>query len=71
VAERVVRTAVVTGAASGFGLAVAGELAGRGADVALLDIDADRLGAAAAAVAAEHGVGRSAPARWPRRTSWR
>lgn len=37
------RTAVVTGAASGIGAALAGELAARGAHLALLDIDADGL----------------------------
>jgi NAD(P)-dependent dehydrogenase (short-subunit alcohol dehydrogenase family) len=47
--------AVVTGAASGFGLAITHEVAGRGFDVVLLDIDADRTEAAAAAVAGAHG----------------
>lgn len=49
-------TLVVTGGASGFGLAVANECASLGADVALLDIDEDRLRAAAATIEAEHGV---------------
>src|SRR4051794_41980788 len=41
--------ALVTGAASGIGLAVARRLAATGADVALLDVD-DRVDAAAAQV---------------------
>lgn len=45
------RAAVVTGAASGFGLAIAHALAGRGFDVALLDIDGERVEEAAAGVA--------------------
>jgi NAD(P)-dependent dehydrogenase (short-subunit alcohol dehydrogenase family) len=49
------RAAVVTGGASGFGLAVAHELAAAGHDVALLDIDGDRVEEAAAAVAEAHG----------------
>ncbi|WP_163026014.1 SDR family oxidoreductase [Chachezhania antarctica] len=40
------RTAFVTGAGSGLGLAIARSLAGRGANVMLADIDADRLKAA-------------------------
>ena len=49
-------TVVVTGGASGFGLALATECAALGADVALLDIDEGRVGDAASQVAAEHGV---------------
>lgn len=44
--------AVVTGAGSGIGLAVARALAGRGCRVALLDVREDRLEAARAALAA-------------------
>ena len=50
------RVAVVTGGASGFGLAVAGECAARGFAVGLLDIDGDRVAAAAADLAAAHGT---------------
>jgi 3-hydroxybutyrate dehydrogenase len=42
------RTALVTGGASGIGLACAGRLAAAGAEVMILDIDADRARAAAA-----------------------
>jgi NAD(P)-dependent dehydrogenase (short-subunit alcohol dehydrogenase family) len=50
------QVAVVTGAASGFGLAVAAELAGRGYRLALLDIDGDRLTEAAEEVRAASGT---------------
>jgi len=51
-------TAVVTGAAGGIGEALARGLAARGSSLALLDRDAARLDAVAAAVRAEHpGVG--------------
>ena len=46
------RTAVVTGAASGIGLAIAGSLAGAGMRVALLDVEAGAVRAAATQVAA-------------------
>jgi len=48
--------AVITGGASGFGLALAGRCAGRGMKVALLDLDADRAGAEAKSLAESHGV---------------
>jgi short-subunit dehydrogenase len=47
-------TAVVTGAASGIGEALAHGLARRGADLVLLDRDADRLAAVVAAIRAAH-----------------
>ncbi|MCL2000062.1 MAG: SDR family oxidoreductase [Planctomycetes bacterium] len=47
-------TAIVTGAARGIGKAIAAELAGRGANLALCDIDASGLAAAASALAAGH-----------------
>lgn len=47
------RVAVITGAASGIGLALAIEAARRGMDVALADISADALAAARAQVEAE------------------
>jgi short-subunit dehydrogenase len=46
-------TAVVTGAASGIGEAVAHALAGRGCDLVLMDRDAARLEAVASALAAQ------------------
>lgn len=54
------RIALVTGAAHGIGLACAQELAREGADVALLDRDADGVKAAAEAIAAETGRRTSA-----------
>lgn len=53
-------TAVVTGAASGIGLALARALGARGATVWMLDVEADALDAAAATLAAE---GRAVAAR--------
>ncbi|MET8311090.1 SDR family oxidoreductase [Micromonospora sp. NPDC005173] len=47
-------TAVVTGAASGIGAALAHALADRGSDLVLLDRDAERLDAVTAAIRAEH-----------------
>lgn len=44
------RTAVITGAASGIGLAAAGALAARGMAVAKIDLAGDRLEAAAAGI---------------------
>lgn len=50
------RIAVVTGAGSGLGAAIARAVAEAGADVALLDIDAERAAANATALADELGV---------------
>ncbi|WP_433120749.1 SDR family NAD(P)-dependent oxidoreductase [Micromonospora sp. CA-246542] len=47
-------TAVVTGAASGIGAALAHALADRGADLVLLDRDAERLDAVVAAIGLAH-----------------
>lgn len=49
------RVALVTGAANGIGRACAEELAREGADVALVDLDAPGVKAAAEAIAAETG----------------
>jgi NAD(P)-dependent dehydrogenase (short-subunit alcohol dehydrogenase family) len=54
------RRAVVTGAASGLGLAIAEVLADCGADVTLADVDAERLDASTATLAARGGRVRSA-----------
>ncbi len=48
--------AVITGGASGFGLALAGECAARGMRLALLDLDGERAADEATALAARHGV---------------
>ena len=48
--------AVITGGASGFGLALADRCADHGMDVALLDLDADRAGAEATSIAESQGV---------------
>jgi 3-dehydrosphinganine reductase len=53
------RVALVTGGSSGIGLAVAGHLAARGARVALLARDRDRLEEAAAHVASLDPAGRT------------
>ncbi len=51
------RSALVTGAASGIGKALATELVARGARVALCDIDGDRVDAVAEDLSARHGTG--------------
>jgi NAD(P)-dependent dehydrogenase (short-subunit alcohol dehydrogenase family) len=51
-----VEVAVVTGGASGFGLALATRFAQRGMKVGLLDLDGDRVLSAAAGITAAHGV---------------
>jgi NAD(P)-dependent dehydrogenase (short-subunit alcohol dehydrogenase family) len=48
--------AVVTGGASGFGLALAAGFALRGMNVVLLDLDGERAAGEAAGIAATHGV---------------
>jgi NAD(P)-dependent dehydrogenase (short-subunit alcohol dehydrogenase family) len=48
--------AVITGGASGFGLALAAGCAARGMDVALLDLDGGRAAAEAVALATDAGV---------------
>ncbi len=52
------RTAVITGAASGIGLAVAHALAGRGMNVVIADLESAKLEAAKSALEAVPGVGR-------------
>ena len=54
---------IVTGGASGIGLASATALAEQGRAVALWDLDADRAAAAAADLAAAHGVAAVGPRR--------
>jgi NAD(P)-dependent dehydrogenase (short-subunit alcohol dehydrogenase family) len=51
-----VEVAVVTGGASGFGLALATSFAQRGMKVVLLDLDGERVAAEAAGIAAAQGV---------------
>jgi NAD(P)-dependent dehydrogenase (short-subunit alcohol dehydrogenase family) len=50
------KVAVVTGAASGIGLALAQRFAGEGMRVVLADVERDALDGAAAKLAAEHGA---------------
>ena len=52
------KVAVVTGAASGIGLALARRFLAAGASVALADVEAEALGAAATGLADEHGDDR-------------
>lgn len=52
------KTAVVTGGASGIGLAVAKRLAGRGMNLVIADLGRDRITAAVAEVATVPGAGR-------------
>lgn len=47
---------MITGGASGFGLALAQQCAARGMNVGLLDIDAERVADAAATLLRDHGV---------------
>lgn len=54
-------TAVVTGAASGIGLAIARELAGCGGSVAIADLNIDAAEAAAAAILADGGKAVAVP----------
>jgi rhamnose utilization protein RhaD (predicted bifunctional aldolase and dehydrogenase)/NAD(P)-dependent dehydrogenase (short-subunit alcohol dehydrogenase family) len=53
------RVALVTGAAQGFGLGIAQGLAREGGSVILADIRAEQAAAEAAAIEAEHGLGRA------------
>ncbi len=54
------KRAVITGAGSGIGLAIARLFAMSGADVVLLDLDSDKVLAAAASLASETGAQASA-----------
>ncbi len=53
------KVAVVTGAAQGFGLEIAQQLAAEGACVALVDLNVDGAKAAAAKLCEQHGPGRA------------
>jgi rhamnose utilization protein RhaD (predicted bifunctional aldolase and dehydrogenase)/NAD(P)-dependent dehydrogenase (short-subunit alcohol dehydrogenase family) len=53
------KVAVVTGAAQGFGLEIAQDLAGQGAYVALTDVNVQGAAQAAEAICAQHGCGRA------------
>lgn len=53
------KVVVVSGAAQGFGLGIAQQLAAEGAHVVLADLNLEGAEAAAAAISAEHGRGRA------------
>jgi len=53
------KVALVTGAAQGFGLGIAQDLAAQGAHVVLADLNEDGVRSAAAGIVAEHGRGRA------------
>jgi meso-butanediol dehydrogenase / (S,S)-butanediol dehydrogenase / diacetyl reductase len=53
--DKLIRVAVVTGAARGIGLAIARKFLSRGDSLVLLDIDGTTLARAGEALAAEHG----------------
>jgi NAD(P)-dependent dehydrogenase (short-subunit alcohol dehydrogenase family) len=53
------KVAVITGAAQGFGLEIAQDLASQGAAVVLTDINAAGASAAAGGIAKQHGEGRA------------
>ncbi|MGI8331492.1 SDR family NAD(P)-dependent oxidoreductase [Actinomadura scrupuli] len=55
--DQAAEVAVITGGASGFGLALGTRCAERGMSVALLDLDGERAEAEAAALARRHGTG--------------
>lgn len=65
------KVAIVTGAASGMGRAVAEMLAGEGAQVAAADVNEVGLAETAAAIAASGGTCRAFPLDVTQRHSWR
>ena len=67
--EPVGQVAVITGGASGFGLALAARCAERGMSVALLDRDGERAETEAAALGAAHGIAGLGPGRRRRERS--
>ena len=64
-------TAVITGAASNLGAAIARRLAGDGADVLLVDIDEDRLQKIGKGISASGHLVHLEPANLADKTSWR
>ena len=64
-------TAVVTGAASNIGRGIAVALAGEGAEVLAMDIDADRLAAVASDIAGQGGACRTVVAALAGKDGWR